>query len=81
MSASMHRLRTDLCQDNLPIIVRTLKTKKAVFLATCVNRKMTFFIYEQRFRPKFLSYRAICGPFFFWYQHSRRQMSTLKGAL
>ena len=73
MSASMHRLRTDLRQVNLPIIVRTLATR--------VNRKMTFFIYEQRFRPKFLSYRAFCCPFFFWYQHSRRQMSTLKGAL
>ena len=81
MSASMHRLRTDLCQVNLPIIVRTLKTKKAVSFSERVNRKMTFFIYEQRFRPKFLIYRAFCCPFFFWYQHSRRQMSTLKGAL
>ena len=52
-----------------------------VFLATHLNRKMTFCIYEQRFTPKLLSYRAFCCPFFFWYQHSRRQMSTLKGAL
>ena len=41
----MHRLRTDLCQVNLLMIVRTLKTKKAVFFSERVNRKMTFFIY------------------------------------
>ena len=51
------------------------------FLATHLNPKMTFCIYEERFRPNPLSYRALCCPFFFWYQHSRRQMSTLKGAL
>ena len=52
-----------------------------VFLATHLNLKMTFCIYEEWFRPNPLSYRALCCPFFFWYQHSRRQMSTLKGAL
>ena len=51
------------------------------FLATHLNPKMTFCIYEEWFRPNPLSYRALCCPFFFWYQHSRRQMSTLKGAL
>jgi len=52
------------------------------FFVTHVNRKIIdLCIYEERFRPKLLSYRAFCCPFFFWYQHSRRQMSTLKGAL
>ena len=43
MSASMHRLRTDLCQVNLPIIVRTLKTKKAVFCSDARQSKDDLF--------------------------------------